>query len=303
MMINNFKKETEIALVINWKFHTHNKWVSVTTPYFVDAFIEEFNPLIISSQLEYELFKKKIKYIVSMEPGWAAPKIKYNKNMGHIIGVFASDPHNKINWFQEYVESNNITYVFSQYCSAFFYHFPKFPKERFIHFPWSVPDELIPKNNIELHDADIMIFGGQNSEAYDIRNWCRKQPDIIAFDNSGVENKKLSNKEYFDWLGTFDAIVAAGSSSPIYDLVTPKYFETAAVGSLLIGQSCTDLEKLGFNETNMLIFEKDNFNLKVQGYLKNKAGSLEKRKKGKQLILERHLVSHRVSYIKTLFNI
>ncbi len=301
MLIKNFKNKTNIALVINWNFHKKDKWVSITAPYFVNAFIKEFNPLIISSQLEYELFKKRIKYIVSMEPGWAAPKIKYDKKIKHIIGVFASDPHNKIDWFQKYIEDNNITYVFSQYDSAFFYHFPDFPKNKFIHFPWSVPDELIPQEDVSLHNSDIMIFGGQNSDAYDIRNWCRQQQNIVGFDNSGVENKQLSNKEYFDWLSTFDAIVAAGSSNPMYDLVTPKYFEIASVGALIIGQRCTDLAILGFNETNMLIFEKDNFNVKIEDYLKNPKDYLDKRKRCKNLILEKHLISHRINFIKELF--
>lgn len=303
MLIENFKNKTNVALVINWNFHKKDKWVSIFAPYFVEAFIKEFNPLIISSQLEYMLLKNKIKYIVAMEPGWAAPKIKYDKKRKHIIGVFASDPHNKIDWFQKYIEDNDITYIFSQYYSPFFYHFSTFPKDKFIHFPWAVPDELVPKNRVDLNNSDIMIFGGKNSDAYDIRNWCRDQKDVVSFDNSGVENKQLSDVAYFNWLSTFDAIVAAGSSNPIYDLVTPKYFEIASVGALVIGQDCKDLKILGFDETNMLIFNKENFNLKIQNYLKNPNDYLKIRNNGKKLILEKHLISHRIFYIKNLFNL
>lgn len=303
MLVENFKNNTNIALVINWNFHKKNKWVSITMPYFVNSFIKEFNPIIISSQLEYALFKNKIKYIVSMEPGWAAPKIRYDKKRKHIIGMFVSDPHNKIDWFQDYIVNNKITYVFSQYYSPFFYHFPSFPKEKFIHFPWAVPDELVPTGDINLHKSDIMIFGGKASNAYDVRNWCREQSHIVSFENSGVENKKLSNKGYFEWISTFDAIIAAGSSDPMYDLVTPKYFEIASVGALVIGQNCKDLEILGFNETNMLIFNKDNFNIKIKQYLKNKEDYFEIRNNGKNLILKRHLVSHRIFFIKKLFKL
>jgi len=302
MLIENVKNKTNIALVINLNFHKKDKWVSIFAPYFVEAFIKEFNPIIVSSQLEYMVFKNKIKYIVAMEPGWAAPKINYDQKQKHVIGVFASDPHNKTDWFQDYILNNNITYVLSQYYSPFFYHFPIFPKEKFIHFPWAVPDELMPLNNIDLYNSDIMIFGGKASNSYNIRNWCREQKNIVSFENSGVENKKLSNKEYFAWLSTFDAIVAAGSSDPMYDLVTPKYFEIASVGALVIGQNCKDLKILGFNETNMLIFDKDDFNSKIEKYLKNPEVYLEKRKNGKKLILEKHLISHRIVFLKKLFN-
>jgi len=301
MIIKNIKNKADVALVINWRFHTKDKWVSITAPYFVKAFIKEFDPLILSSQVEYELFKNKIKYIVSMEPGWAAPKLKYDKKQNHIIGVFVSDPHNKVDWFQKYIEDNDVTFVLSQYLSPFFYHFPEFPKKKFVHFPWAVPDELVPQGRPKVHHNDIMIFGGKDSGAYDVRNWCREQSGVTEFDNSGVENKSLSNEGYFEWLETFDASVAAGSSDQKYDLVTPKYFEIASVGSLLIGQQCKDLEALGFDETNMLIFHKENFNAKVARYLESSVDYLGMRNKGKSLILSRHLISHRVSLIKEIF--
>ena len=160
--------------MINWEFHQKDRWVSIFAPYFVEAFVKEFNPIIINSQFEYFLYKKKIKYIVSMEPGWAAPKIKYDKKMDHIVAVFASDPHNKKDWFQEYVLDNDITYILSQYNSPFFYHFPTFPKEKFIHFPWAVPDKFIYSTVKILTKHQVVIFGAKNHEAYEMRDWCRK---------------------------------------------------------------------------------------------------------------------------------
>lgn len=286
--------------MINWEFHQKDHWVSIFAPYFVNAFVKEFNPIIINSQFEYALYKKKIKHIVSMEPGWAAPKIKYDKKMDHTVAVFASDPHNKTDWFQEYVLDNDITYVLSQYKSPFFYHFPSFPKERFIHFPWAVPDQLVPQKEVKYLGSDIMIFGGQSSDAYDVRNWCREQKYITGFDNSGVENKKLSNTEYSQWLSTFDAIVAAGSSNPMYDLVTPKYFEIGSVGALIIGQECQDLKSLGFDDSNMVIFKKENFNNKIEQYLKSPKVFEEIRKKGRSVVLGKHLISHRLDTLKKL---
>jgi hypothetical protein len=119
-------KKSDWGLLINWKFHEQNRWVCAQTPYFINAIIREFNPIIISSQLEYELHKRKIRNIISMEPGWGAPKIKYDKKQKHKIGVVVSDPHNKVNWFGDYIDNNEIDFVFSYYYYPFLYHFPKF---------------------------------------------------------------------------------------------------------------------------------------------------------------------------------
>jgi len=299
-LLKNITAKSNIGLVISWSFYRKNKFVSITLPYFVSAFIDEFSPYIITSQLEYDLFKKNLKYIVMLEPGWAAPKLKYDKKMDQKIFVFISDPHNKTSWFQDYILKNEVSKILSQYHNPFFYHFPTFPKERFIHFPWAVPDVYIKKNTIYKRKSDIVIFGGKNSNAYDVRNWCRQQKHIVSFENSGVENKKYSDSEYFEMLLKYDAIVAAGSSNPIYDLVTPKYFEIASMCALLIGQYCKDLSLLGFNESNMVIFKKNNFNQIISNYRQNPRNYINQRSKGIELIKNNHLISHRIELLKRM---
>jgi hypothetical protein len=302
MRFKQLAKKSEYGLVLNWKFHKENQWVSAFAPYMVREILRVFDPIIISSQLDYALNKKKLKFIISMEPGWAAPKISYDKHAQHIICVFASDPHNKTGWFQEYVQKNNITFVLSQYYQPFLYHFPDFPREKFVHFPWAVPDQFVSSHRIQARSSEIAIFGGAASEAYDLRNWCRQQQGITSYSNSGVENKTMSDAGYFQWLATFDAAVAAGSSDPKYDLVTPKYFEIASAGVLLIGQYCKDIDLLGFNETNALIFTKKTFIERVHEYRKSPDTYIAVRERGRELIKERHLIKHRIALLSSLFN-
>lgn len=297
----NLFKKSNYGLVINWEFHKRNKWASALSPYLVNAIIKKFNPIIITSQFEYSFYKNRLKYIISLEPGWAAPKITYDKHLNHIVGVFVSDPHNKIDWFQKYIEENKINYVFSYYNYPFFYHFPDFPKEKFFHFPWAIPDQFISTNKLFVRNSEISIFGGKNSNAYDTRNWCRDQEGITCFDNSGVENKKMKDSEYFLWLTNFDAIIAAGSSNPIYDLVTPKYFEIAAAGALVIGQYCNDLKILGFNEKNSIIFDKENFKEKIQHFRDNPEYYIHVRENGRDLIKQKHKISDRIQQMENVF--
>ncbi|MDO8445561.1 MAG: glycosyltransferase [Deltaproteobacteria bacterium] len=297
----NFGKRSDFGLVIDWKFHLKNRWVSAYTPYLVNAIVQQLNPIIISSQMEYEIYKKKLKYILSCEPGWAAPKISYDRRIECIKAVMYSDPHYQPEIRRKYFESNGFDYVLSFYKSPFFYHFKDFPESKFAHFPWAVPDQFISDQEIVVRSDEVAIFGGKASDAYDVRNWCRQQSCVTNYELSGVENKKLIDEDYYKWLRQFDAIVAAGSLNPKYDLVTPKYFEIASAGALLIGQFCKDLEDLGFNENNALIFQKADFIDKVEHYRKNPGGYLEVRKKGRELIKERHKLSDRISAIKHLY--
>jgi hypothetical protein len=291
----------KIGFCLNTKFHKQNKWVSALTPYLVNSIIDRFRPIIINSQFKYNLYKRSISHIISVEPGWAAPNIKFDTNLDQKKFVFVSDPHNKKKWLEEYVEQNDITKILSYYKKPFFYHFPSFPKEKFVHMPWAVPDEFINQGKLKINNSGTVIFGGKGSDAYDIRNWCRTQKCVKNFNNSGVENKKMTDKEFFYWLRKFDAIVAAGSSKKKYDLVTPKYFEIASAGSLLVGQNAKDLKELGFNNQNAVIFAKNNFIKKVELINKNPKDYLEIRNYGRELILDKHKVSDRLDKIESIF--
>jgi hypothetical protein len=291
-----------MGFVIDREFYPGNKWVSALTAHLVRALVEEFKPIIIHSQEEYDCCKKGLHAIISMEPKWAAPMIRYDPQVEHRIGVFVSDPHNKTAWLERYCAQNEIDWVFSYYYHPFFYHFPRFPRERFVHVPWAIPDSWIGREKLRVCSPEIVIFGGKEGDSYDVRNWCRIQQGVRNFDNSGVENKTMAELEYFAWLRRFDAIIAAGSSDPKYDLVTPKYFEIAAAGALLIGQACRDLSLLGFDETNMVGFDQDTFAWVVKEYRSNPNAYLPVRERGRQLIAQRHKISDRVRQIRSLFS-
>ena len=301
-MFGKRKSHSEVGFVVNWKFHENDGWVSSFSPNFVNAFVEKFRPVIVTSQLDYWIHASQLKVIVSMEAGWAAPRIRFNKNKQHEVFMLVSDPHKKVDWLESYVDRNNIDVILSQYFNPFFYHFPDFKVERFRHFPWAVPDRYLNrKKELLITDDSVVAFGGSGGDAYDVRNWCKAQKGIISSENSGVENKVFSESGYFEWLSSLNAVVAAGSSNPIYDLVTPKYFEVCGAGALLIGQRCKDLGLLGFDDSNAVLFDKHDFNAHVSSYKKEPSAFLERRKKGRSLIAERHLISNRIKELEELF--
>ncbi|MDF1579414.1 MAG: glycosyltransferase [Desulfuromonadales bacterium] len=299
----NLGKKSDFGLVLDWNFHVRNKWVSAYTPYLVNAIITEFDPVIIDSQLIYNLKKDNLKYLLSFEPGIQSPRITYDVKVNCKKGVIYSDPHYKPDERYRYVIENGIDFIFSLYKRPFFHHFKGFPEDRFVHWPWAVPDQFISDHPFEVRSNQVAIFGGRQSDAYDVRNWCREQPGITSFEFSGVENKKLDDVEFYRWITRFDAIVAAGSSNPAFDLVTPKYFEIAAAGALLIGQYCEDLADLGFSAANALIFTKEEFHQCLADYRCQPERYLGRRIKGRELIRERHKLSDRIRTIREVFGV
>lgn len=295
--------DSRFGLVIDRRFHRADGWVSALTGYLVEAMIQAFRPVIISSQFDYWRHKRRLRYIISLEPGWAAPRIRYDARYEALKAVFYSDPHYRTKERFDYFRRNGFDYVFSYYRLPFFRHFDGFPEEKFVHMPWALPEQYVRQGELVPRTNEVAIFGGQQGDAYDVRNWCRQQTGVTCFDYSGVENKQLSDAEYFSWLATLDAAIAAGSSQKTYDLVTPKYFEIAAAGALLLGQSCGDLAALGFNDSNMIVFEQSDFNEKLSRYRDNYQDYRMTREAGRDLILDQHLISHRIKRIQEKFEL
>ena len=296
------QKISDFGLILDWKFHKRKRWVSASMPFLVDEILAEFAPVVISSQRQYNYCKRHLKFIVAFEPGWAAPLLNYDRRINCCKAVIYSDPHYKSEERRKYFELSGFDYLLSLYNSPFHNHFRGFPSEKFIYFPWAIPDQFISSHTLTVRSSEVAIFGGRNSDAYDVRNWCREQAGITSYEFSGVENKKMTDVEYFSWLNRFDAIVAAGSTNSMYDLVTPKYFEIAAAGVLLIGQYCDDLNLLGFNESNCVIFRKENFNEKIASYQHNPAAYIEHRRRGRSLIASRHKISDRIAILRKLYD-
>jgi len=286
-----------------------DNWVSVLTPRLIDSLLQNFDCYYISSQYDYNtaLMHLDLDAILSFEPNWASPKLNYKKEDRNFpIFIYYSDPH-KDHWREDYFLENDLDYVLTPYYHPFKYHFKKIPEEKIVHFPWAIPDDYVAKSKVVFHgDKKLTCFGSLNHEAYSTRRFV-KQFDFVDYSSiGGVENPKLTDDQYLEWLRTKDVIIAAGSEDPKYRLTTPKYFEIAASGALLFAQWTEDLELLGFSCQNSYIFEEDNFTLHKDVYfnsLNNEEFAThfikDVRQNGINLIKERHCISHRIELLQS----
>lgn len=290
----------KIGLVLDLDFHLSNKWTVVLTPYRINAIINELNCVIIENQQDYDKYKSKLDVVISEAPGWSAPYLNYEIGKPFLKYLVLGDPHYESEKKQRYFIDNEFSYILAYYYNPFLYYFKFVQKEKILYFPWSVPDELINRNKIEIHNQDyLLIFGTTAHECYETRNWCKGFDFVRSTDYSGVERKGLVGKKYFEWLRQQDAVISAHSLAPQWRHVVAKYFEIPASGCLLFAQEAEDLELLGFEDNkNCITFNKENFEKKARTYLSNKKAYIPIREAGRDLILEQHTLSKRINWLK-----
>ncbi len=298
----------KIGLILTKERHYEKGWTCTLTPKLVEALLKRFECSWMENQKDYENHLGDVDVLLSFEPVWAAPALKFRRRKAvrekfdslPSMMMF-SDPH-KDGWRQNYFLKNRIDRVLAYYFHPTLRHFTKIPPERIVHFTWAVPDEWIGSQPLQYHGGDkIACFGAGKHEAYDVRNWCRSFPFVEATYNSGVENKQMSDLEYIRWLQAKDAAVAAGSDHPKYRLTTPKYYEIAASGALLFAQETDDLKRLGFEHgLNCLVFNRDNFEALAREYLADPESYTPIREGGRELIRERHSLSRRLDFLESI---
>ncbi len=295
-----------LGLVLDKRFHQEGRWVSALTPRLVEALLSRFDCRWIENQRDYEAQLGDLDALLSMEPGWAAPRLDFSRTpalrakLASIPSyIMYSDPHDNA-WREDYFLDSGLGFVLAYFWSPTFYHFRRLPPARVIHFPWSIPDDWLSDEPIRFRgQTRLLCFGAAQHEAYTIRNWCRGFPFVVSAPNSGVENKVVSDADYLGWLASHDAAIAAGSDDPRYRLTVPKYFEIAAAGSLLFAQETDDLARLGFEHLrNCIVFNRANFEALATDYLAHPADYLDIRAAGRELIRSRHRMSLRLDLLE-----
>ncbi|WP_123620076.1 glycosyltransferase [Halorubrum sp. CSM-61] len=310
---SNIRKEfhqrdnnSKYGLVLNWGLHKRDHWTAAWYPFFVKRFVERFDAQIVTSQRSYDRKSDNLEYLFAFgSRNKKGPTLKYDTDLDQTVLLFVSDPHNRSEFLEHYIKDNEIDRVVSPYYYPVLHHLPGLEEERLEHFPWPVPEKfVVDPTDIEYRDDDVLrVSGAGGSEAYELRDWVREQPMVDGYQNSGTQNKVMSNEEYYEWLRNFDCQVAAGSLKDNWQYVVPKYYEIAAGGSLLFAQYCRDLERVGFDESNSVIFHsRDDFTQKAKAYLDDPDSYLDRRRRGAELVAERHTISDRLDQIETLFH-
>lgn len=298
-------KNSQYAFILHWNQYVKDELGIAQVPFFVDAFIEKFDPIIIGSQKSYEHHKEQLEYIFSYTPGGRAPMIEFDIEQDHTICAQLGDPHSDVTRREEYIIRNDVDYVLTQYYAPFKRHFSRLDEYELIHFPWAMPEEfIVDPDSITPGEAELVVLGdtGGARSPYETREWCSEFPFVKDPHRDVFENKTYSGGEYYEWLRNFEAVVAANSLADDFRYVTSKFFEIPAAGALLFAQYSEDLERLGFTDENCIIFDKENFEDEARAYLESPEKYLSVRREGAKLIGHRHTISDRIETLTDLFH-
>lgn len=297
--------DSRYGLVLNWGLHQRGEWTVAEYPYFINGFLNRFDPVILTSQSIYEAKASKIDNIFAFGArNKKGPTLEY-LDEDHTVLLFASDPNNKPEWLYEYIHRNSVDRVLSPVYNPFFDWVPHLDEQMLEFFPWAVPEQfIINPEEIQYRGNDkIHLTGASGNEVYEMRDWCRQQEFVVDYNTSGHQNRVFSHSEYYQWLRKFDCMVATGSLKPRWQYLFGKYFEIPAAGNLLFAQYSADLNKAGFNDENCVIFDsKDSFKSNVNSYVENPEIYMNTRKRGAELIKEKHTVSDRLDTVDSLFS-
>lgn len=262
--------------------------------------VRRLRPTLLRSATELWYKRKSLDVLLSFEPGWSAPKI--SSAYGLPYAIRCSDPHNKVDWLESYVARTQVSVILSPYPESMAHHFPRLA-ERVIDFPWSVPENWIHSGDILVHGTGIAIQGASGHPLYALRDWCRRFDFIRDHRVGGSFNLAHREHEYFRWMSRQDAFVVATSEQHPWSLhAVAKFVEVPAAGCLLIAQDSPRVRALGFDESNAVLFRRDDFEAQCRRVLEAPSAYLEHRRRGRDLVRARFTTEHRVDQLKELAN-
>lgn len=291
--------KSEVVFICSLPFFYQRRWQVVSQADLWHDFVNQENCLICGSFISYWLFARHKKTVVSLEPKYNAPCIRFSKRHARAF-LFISDSHSK-SWLPEYIVKNNITDILTPYKKTLEYTgFHKPLNELKVHsLPWCVLDRLLEDIEIISRDNKVLGFGQTGGLVYDLRDWSFNTGVLSSFNYAGSGNKKFSGDAYYHWLRTYDACVVAMSSEELFNYTVAKFFEVPSQGLLLFGFKTTDLEDFGFVDgLNYIEVTKENFLEKIKDFKNNPQSYLEIRKKGFELIKSKHTVSKRLQQLQ-----
>jgi hypothetical protein len=293
------KALTMRAITINPDFHNGKKWVFPAMWNLIERIKNDLGCVFISCQEDYDKIANDLEWVFVNQPGWSAPWIKFDPKKDHKISMIISDPHDKTDWLPKYVEENGVDHLLCMYWQASLKYLPTIPRDKFVFFPWSIPEEYCLPGIMEPMVKDrLMIFGSMDHPAYALRRWCCGKPFVEKHNRSLNDIGNIPYSEYMKWLGRFGAIVCAGSWE--YQFIFPKTYEAAAAGALVFLHEVSDLPLCGFNVTNCVPFREENFDSLAKSYIASPNRFDEVRMRGQELIRSRHLVKNRISKLNVL---
>lgn len=223
--------------------------------------------------------------------------------VGIPTGLFIEDVHRFVDKRREFINSNNIQYIFTNYKEIFFQIYPEFI-DRFCWFPHHINSEVIKDYKLP-KDINLLLMGAV-TKSYPFR-WkvyqqFRHDPRFVYHRHPGYRKYSKDEKDqifvhekYAQEINRAKIFFTCGT---IRNYPVMKYFEVPGCRTLLLAPKFNDLDDLGFIPGEHYIsINEDDFHLKAAYYLKHEDERERITDQGYQFVQNHHSTKKRVNQL------
>ncbi|MEH7418465.1 glycosyltransferase [Neobacillus drentensis] len=218
-------------------------------------------------------------------------------------GIFIEDVHRIIEKRREYINSNNIQYIFSNYKQIFKKIYPEF-KNRLCWFPHHINSEIFKDYSLP-KEIDMLLMGAVNS-GYPLREKIVKQ---FKKDSRFVYHPHPGYRKYTedekDKIFVAERYAMEINRAKIFftcgtrrKFPVMKYFEVPGCRTLLLAPQLKDLDDLGFIPGEHYVrITKHDFYEKAEYYLEHEDERNRIADQGYQFVQIQHTTNKRVEQL------
>lgn len=215
-------------------------------------------------------------------------------------GIIVHDTHWEIEYRRQFINNNNIDYVFSIYRDPFYKTYPELKEKMYWH-PHFINPKIF-KDYGEPKSIDYLLMGMIN-DYYPLRRKIlevmKNEPGFIYHKHPGYVQLKAREfesafvEERYAKEINRSKIFLTDDSKVHYPLM--KYYEVLACKTLLLAPTSKEIEDLGFIPgVNFVDIDEVNFLDKARYYLNHEKERNEIAQRGYDMVHTKHTVSKRV---------
>jgi Glycosyl transferases group 1 len=224
------------------------------------------------------------------------------------VGMIMHDLQYETSYRKQFIEENNILYLFTHYRDKFLEWFPEY-EDRMIWFPHFVHTDVF-KDYKQEKEMDFLLMGSTYSPIYPLRaailDGMKDLPNFTFHEHPGYDKGKYDEEDYFVGRRYAKEINRAKiffTCDSIYQYPVMKYYEVLASNTLLLASHSKELEELGFiPNVHFVEINTENYYEKAMYYLENyETIGKDIAKNGYNMVRKQHSVSTRAKYlVKTI---
>nr|QRZ20116.1 glycosyltransferase family 1 protein [Virgibacillus sp. AGTR] len=231
-----------------------------------------------------------------------SPKIKGLAHIDIPTGLFVNDVHRFISLRRNFINKNNIDYLFSVIRDKFLTLYPEF-QDKMEWFPHFVNIDVCKDYKLK-KDFNLLLMGAV-SDTYPLRQKIIKtyegNADFIYYRHPGYqsfrgkEQEKMIEQNYAKELNRSKLFFTCPSR---HNYPVLKYFEALACKTLLLAPTFKELEDIGFIPgVHFVAIDENDFEEKAAYFLAHETERKQIIEQGYRFIHQHHTVQHRAQQL------